>query len=112
MNITIISGNVGSVKPAASFENSKVLNFSVAVDKKYKNKKDELVTETTWFDCSLWNREKVYPFIKVGTRVTIKGEIDARAYIDKDDASKANAVLVLTVDEIDFINKPEADAEK
>ncbi len=78
MIVTIFTGNIGSVKPVAQVGDSKVLNFNVACDKHFTAKNGEKVTETTWFECSLWNHEKVFPFLKVGTQVTIQGDVSAR----------------------------------
>src|SRR5674476_1425240 len=83
MIVTIFTGNIGSLKPVAQVGDSKVLNFTVAADKHFTAKNGEKVSETTWFECALWNREKVFPFLKVGMQVTIQGDISARAYIDK-----------------------------
>ena len=65
--------------------------------------------ETTWFECALWNREKVFPFLKVGTQVTVQGDISARAYVDKEDAKKAIAVLTCTVDIVEFQSKAKSE---
>ena len=105
MIVTIFTGNIGSVKPVAQVGDSKVLNFSVAAEKHFTAKNGEKVTETKWFECALWNRENVFPFLKAGTHVTIQGDISARAYIDKDDDKKALAVLSCTVDIIEFNSK-------
>jgi len=102
MIVTIFTGNIGSVKPVAQVGDSKVLNFNVACDKHFTAKSGEKVTETTWFECSLWNREKVFPFLKVGTQVAIQGDVSARAYIDKENDKKALAVLTCTVDTVEF----------
>lgn len=102
MNFTFLTGNVGVVKEVVVLDNSKVLNFTVAVNKHYKNKKGEKTTETVWYDCALWNRENIFPYIKSGSHVTIQGEVSAKAYI-KD--GKAIAVLTCTVDTIEFSDK-------
>jgi single-strand DNA-binding protein len=109
MIVTIFTGNIGSVKPVAQVGNSKVLNFNVAADKHFTAKNGEKVTETTWFECALWNRENVFPFLKVGTQVTIQGDVSARAYIDKEDAKKALAILTCTVDTIEFHSKTKSE---
>ncbi len=101
MNVTIITGNIGVVKDVVTLANSTVLNFSVAVNKHF-TKDNEKVTETIWYDCSLWNRENVYPYLKPGTHVTIQGEVGAKAYI-KDE--KAIPSLTLNVESIEFNNK-------
>jgi len=105
----IFTGNIGSVKPVAQVGDSKVLNFNVACDKHFTAKNGDKVTETTWFECSLWNREKVFPFLKVGTHVTIQGDVSARAYSDKEDAKKVTAVITCTVDTIEFQSKAKAE---
>ena len=105
MIVTIFTGNIGSVKPVAQVGDSKVLNFNVAADKHFTAKNGDKVTETKWFECALWNRENVFPFLKVGTHVTIQGDISARAYIDKENDKKALAVLTCTVDTVEFHSK-------
>jgi len=105
MIVTIFTGNIGSVKPVAQVGDSKVLNFTVAADKHFTAKNGDKVTETTWFECSVWNRENVFPFLTVGTHVTIQGDVSARAYIDKDDAKKTLAILTCTVDTVEFQSK-------
>ena len=109
MIVTIFTGNIGSVKPVAQVGDSKVLNFTVAADKHFTAKNGDKVTETTWFECALWNREKVFPFLTKGTQVTIQGDISARAYIDKEDAKKVIAVLTCTVETIEFQSKTKAE---
>jgi len=109
MIVTIFTGNIGSVKPVAQVGDSKVLNFTVAADKHFTAKSGDKVTETTWFECALWNREKVFPFLTKGTQVTIQGDISARAYIDKENDKKALAVLTCTVDTVEFHSKAKSE---
>jgi len=101
----IFTGNIGSVKPVAQVGDSKVLNFTVAAEKHYTAKSGDKVKEITWFECALWNRENVFPFLTVGTHVTIQGDVSARAYSDKEDAKKIKAVITCTVDTIEFQSK-------
>lgn len=108
MNLTIITGNVGKVEEVKTINNSKVLNFTVAVNKTYtKKSNNEKVTQTTWFNCALWSRENVYQYIKTGTHLTITGEIDAKAYLSNEGEAKAS--LTLDVDTIEFVNKKNAE---
>jgi single-strand DNA-binding protein len=110
MNTTIISGNIGSVKEVATVGNSKVLNFSVAVNKHF-TKNNEKVTETVWYECALWNRENIYPFLKPGTNVLVQGEVGARAYADTKNDNKPIAVLTCSVETIEFWNKQDGTKE-
>ena len=109
MNVQIFTGNIGTVKAVVTVGDSKVLNFTVAVDKHFTSKDGKKVNETSWVECALWNRESVFPFLKVGTHVTIQGEPSARAYADKDDPKKLFAVQTCTVDTIEFQNKAKSE---
>jgi len=106
MNQIFISGNVTLVKEVATVKNSKVLNFSVAVNK-FFTKDGEKQSETQYVECAIWNRENIYPFIKKGSHVVIQGEASATAYINKE--QKAIAVLNCKVDSIEFHNKKETE---
>jgi single-strand DNA-binding protein len=101
----IFTGNIGSVKPVAQVGDSKVLNFTVAADKHFTAKNGDKIKEVTWFECALWNRENVFPFLTVGTHVTIQGDVSARGYIDKENSTKIVAVLTCTVDTVEFQSK-------
>ncbi len=109
MNNLIITGNVSKVNENV-VNDSKVLNFSVAVNSFYKNKSGEKVEKTTWFDCSLWNRESIYKFIKKGTHVTVSGSVEAKAWLDKD--GNAQAVNVVLVDEVEFFNRDKSEEKE
>jgi single-strand DNA-binding protein len=75
-------GNVGR-NPESRFTQSgkQVVNFSVAVNEKYKE------TETTeWFRCTAWEKlaEICHKYLRKGSTVYIAGKIKTGKYTDKD----------------------------
>lgn len=84
-------GNLGAQPDVKSFnETGKVARVSLATNEKYKNNKGELVTETTWHNLVLWNKqaENAEKFFKKGSEVAIEGKIVNRTYEDKDGQKK------------------------
>ena len=96
---TTIFGNIGSEPVLAPVGSNKVINFSVAHNSTYKDKEGAKQTKTTWIDCSLWNNEGIFPYLKKGDPILVQGQISAEAYV-KDD--KAIGVLNLRVDTINL----------
>ncbi len=83
MNCTLISGRIGRDATFRTFGVDSVINFSIAVSKKYKDENGNKAERTTWFDCSYWNApEKLLPFLLKGTLVNLRGEVDSRIYQD------------------------------
>lgn len=68
----------------------KVVNFSVAVNDRHKNKEGEKVKLTTFYNCSFWRSEKLAEHLKKGTLVQAEGRIYATPYQSKDGTQKAS----------------------
>jgi single-strand DNA-binding protein len=83
MNLLIITGNLGQDVEVKTHNQKQVLNFSVAVTKKYKDGvTGQQVTETTWVRCSYWTKsENLAQYLKRGTQVLVKGEAKVSAYL-------------------------------
>ena len=60
-----------------------VTKFSVATDHSYK-KGTETVKETNWTNCTLWNAEKLAPYLLKGTQLYVEGRLRNYSYEDKD----------------------------
>lgn len=63
-----------------------VANFSLATDKKYKNKAGETVQDTQWHRIVCFNKlaELAEKYLKKGSLIYAEGEIKYRSYEDKD----------------------------
>lgn len=112
MNITIITGNLGS-DPEMRYTGSgqAVTSFSVATNRTYTASSGEKVKETTWFRVSAWGKqaEVCKQFLQKGAKVAIEGrltpdkETGAPRVYQKQDGSHA-ASYELTVINIEFIS--------
>lgn len=78
---------------------SKVVDFTVAENYRYNSKgvKKNIVT---YFDCSLWNREKLADFLNKGSLVEINGTATHNTYTNK--KGETVSKLAIRVNEITF----------
>ncbi len=78
---TIIVGYVGGEVAALQTNDSKVANFSVAVNEKYGES-----DRTTWFQIAAWNNlaDMAIEHIVKGQLVLIEGRISANVWADAD----------------------------
>ena len=82
---TILTGNIGNDAEVTSFDNgSKVVTFSVAHSKKWTDKAGVKQEKTTWIRCNMWKQENLAQYLKKGVRVMVEGEIESRAYTNKE----------------------------
>ena len=100
----IIVGNVGrDAELKYTPQGVAVCDFSVAVNKvtgKGENRKEK----TTWFKVTVWREraETASQYIKKGMKIMVIGEVDARAYTDKN--GQAVASLDLTANDFKFLD--------
>jgi single-strand DNA-binding protein len=101
----IIVGNVGRDPEFKYLEGSgiAVCSFSVAVSK-VTGRGEQRKEKTTWFRVTIWREraETASQLIKKGQRVLLVGEVEARAYTDKD--GKAAASLEMTANEFKLLS--------
>jgi len=87
MNIT---GRVTKDAKVSTLSDSRqVVNFSVAINESYKNKKDDKVEQTTFFDCAYWISPSVAEWLTKGTVVELTGMVSARAWTGNDGELRA-----------------------
>ncbi|MGH1517035.1 single-stranded DNA-binding protein [Chryseobacterium sp. JK1] len=68
-----------------------VVNFSIATNDNYRNKQNERMEQTTFFDCcSYWISSKVAGLLIKGTLVKLIGRVYTRAWIGKDGEAHAD----------------------
>ncbi|ACU63950.1 single-stranded DNA-binding protein [Chitinophaga pinensis] len=75
-------GHLGHDAVQRNVNGHTVLGFRVAHTERFKARDGELQERTTWVDCSLWNKEKVGPYLKTGTRVFVEGNPSADNYVN------------------------------
>jgi len=76
----------------------KVTAFTVAVNKRYKNKAGEKQEKTSFIRCAYWLNAGLAIYLTKGAIVEINGLIEAEAWTDKNGQAQAN--LICSVDNI------------
>tara|TARA_R110002126_G_scaffold86464_1_gene208635 strand:+ start:35867 stop:36259 length:393 start_codon:yes stop_codon:yes gene_type:complete len=87
LNDVIIEGRLGDDPYVKEGNNGKWASFSVAVNKSYKDKNDEWVEKTNWISVMCYKKlaEIVESKISKGDHITLKGELQVRDYMNKQD---------------------------
>lgn len=105
---TIIIGNVGR-DPEMRYTQSgiPVADFTVAVNRNWKDSEGNKHESTTWFRISAWRglAETVNEYVTVGMLVMVTGNVSASAFVGQD--GEARASLELTAQNIQFLSKSE-----
>jgi single-strand DNA-binding protein len=78
-----------------------VAKFSLAIDNG-KDKEGQR-RNATWVKCAIWRdrAEKLAPYIKKGIVVAVSGDVDARAWIDKQ-SGEARCQMEMNVNQFTF----------
>ena len=81
--------------------NSKLCQFTIAVDRKFKDKEGN--RQADFINCLAWgkNAEFIGKYFKKGSKIAVVGSIQTRTYADKD--GKTVYVTEVVVDEAEFI---------
>ncbi|KFF27030.1 MULTISPECIES: single-stranded DNA-binding protein [Chryseobacterium group] len=66
-----------------------VVNFSLAINDRFKTKQGELREQTTYYNCSYWLSANVAKILTKGTLVELTGRASASAWIGKDGEIKS-----------------------
>ena len=76
---------------------STIAKFSVAVNRKMKDKNGESKKATTWFNVIAWNRsaEVIIQYFKKGDPILLMGRLDIRNYQDNEGLDKTWVEIVL-----------------
>jgi len=89
-----VAGRVGRTQDVKEVSGSSVLNFSLATDVGFGERK-----QTVWFDCAIWGKraDSLAQYITKGTPVTVIGEGGERSY-ESDSGTKH--VITIRVSDI------------
>ena len=68
----------------------KVTGFTVAVNKRWKDKNGEKHEKTAFVECAYWINSGVAEYLKKGTVVEVTGWIEAQAWVNKDGDARGN----------------------
>ena len=88
-------------KVAQTKKGKEVVNFSIAMNKRFKDKATgELKSRTTYVECSYWRNTGIAAYLGKGRTVALNGDIGVRAYNDKD--GNAKGVITFNAEKIDL----------
>jgi single-strand DNA-binding protein len=109
--------NLGNDAIVKDVENQKVIEFSVAENRKFKDAQGNPKEATTWYRCSMWtSNTSLAEFLKKGSSINIIGKLSASAYLNKSNVPSVD--LKISVTEVDLLDKrtdadpPENDQEE
>lgn len=95
-----------------------VVNFTVAVNDRYKNREGEVVKVAAYYNCSYWISPKMAQYLKKATLVEIDGRVNVNPYVGKDGTAKAsmtchvnNIKILAWLKEVEDIGRPIAAGE-
>jgi single-strand DNA-binding protein len=93
MIICTIAGRLTRDAELRTAGETAVLNFTVAVDSGYGERK-----QTLFFGCALWGTrgEKLEDYLTKGKAVTVSGELGTRAYVSREGKDKTELTLRVT----------------
>ena len=90
-----VIGYIGQDARIVSTSAGSGASFSVAHSYKQKDSNGVPVDRAVWVDCSVWDRDALYPYLKKGTLVFVEGLPVPKQYQDRE--GKTVAHLALTV---------------
>ncbi len=107
-----LEGNLGKDAESKTTPNGKVSNFSIAVNKRWKDKKGEKHERVDWFDVEAWGPvEKFASTLKKGNPVIVEGELLPSTYTANEVKHKTFSIKANSIRKIDYNQPSGADME-
>ena len=86
----LFTGRLTANAEVKAVKNDKqVINFTVAINQKWKNKQGEKKEKTAYVDCAYWRNSGIAEYLTKGAVVEISGWMEAQGYQSKSDGIKA-----------------------
>jgi len=94
--ITLV-GNVGRDPELKQTPNSKVVDFSVAINEPARGQNPE---KTEWYRVSFWDKraETIAQYVRKGTQILVEGRLSIRTYTDPNTQRERYSLEVLGTD--------------
>lgn len=87
-------GRLGNDAVVNNVNGRNVVNFNVAVSKKYKDAQGNFKETTDWFSCAYWSdKTAIAQYLKKGTLVYVEGEVAAKLYTPENKPPQAQLTL-------------------
>jgi len=104
-NATQIIGNLGRDPVVREHNGNKVANMNVATNRRYTNGNGDQVTETVWFQVSVWGgaAEACGKYLSKGSRIFAEGRITTPKVFEREDGTNG-ASLDLNARTVRFLD--------
>jgi single-strand DNA-binding protein len=110
LNRIQLIGRLGK-EPETRFtpKGSKVTNFSLAVDHRWKDAKGEMKKSTDWFNLEAWGRvgEVCQQYLKKGQMIYVEGRVKTERYEHEGEARYFTKVVVGQMQMLEFRGEEE-----
>jgi single-strand DNA-binding protein len=106
-----VIGNLGNDAEINFHNQSKAINFSVAVNETWKDASGQKCSRTNWVRCTIWRDQSqstnIVDYLKKGQQVIVTGTPSISPFINKE--NKADATLQLRVEKIKLLGPSKED---
>lgn len=85
----IVGRLTADAKVTETKNGGKVVNFSLAVNDRFKTKSGELKEQATFFNCSYWISTTIAEHLLKGGLVEVSGRVSANAWVNAEGEAKA-----------------------
>lgn len=110
-NKVILAGRLGKDPETKQVGENTVTNFSLATNRRWKNKEGEKQEATDWHNIVIWGGQAkvAQDYLKKGSECLVVGELRTRSYDDKDGIKRY--VTEVFVTELSLGSRPVAPTE-
>ncbi|MGI6612262.1 MAG: single-stranded DNA-binding protein [Candidatus Nanosyncoccaceae bacterium] len=89
-----------------------VTNFSIAVNRNWKDQSGQLQEQVSFFNCVAWARmgETIAQYLTKGSPILVSGRLDQRSWEDKESGQKRSTIEVV-VEDFNFVGGGRGDGD-
>jgi len=85
VNKAILLGRLGGdAETRRTSGGTPVSRVSLAMNRQWRDKDDQIHEDTDWISVVLWNSENLAPFLIRGSKVYVEGRLQTRSYEDRE----------------------------
>ena len=99
-DFTLVTGHLGEDARTINHDRGTFITFSVATNRRWKDKDDQIREKTIWYHC-ISNGVNQAAHLRKGRLVQVMGEVEADAYLNK--AGQPEASLKLRTRRVEFL---------
>ena len=113
-----LEGNLGKDAELRTTASGDVVNFTLAVNEQWTDKKNVVHKQTDWFDVEVWGpKTKTAATLKKGTPIMLAGKVRTGSYTSKDNVQQrtwtitANMIRRIDYNQSETVSDANEDAE-